>query len=72
MRPSGAGAAGLTGRELEIVRLVADRKSNKSIAKELEISPRTVTTHLSNIFQKLDIGSRSELAKMAPVLQLDA
>jgi DNA-binding CsgD family transcriptional regulator len=72
VRPSGDGAAGLTGREVEIVRLVADRKSNKSIARELGISPRTVTTHLSNIFQKLEIGSRAELAEMAPVITLDA
>jgi DNA-binding CsgD family transcriptional regulator len=52
---------GLTAREAEIARLVADRKSNKTIAKTLDISPRTVTTHLSNIFRKLEIGSRGEL-----------
>ena len=53
-RGVGEGVAGLTGRELEIARLVARRKSNKAIGKELGISPRTVSTHLSNIFQKLD------------------
>ena len=46
-------------------RLVARRKSNKAIAKELEISPRTVSTHLSNAFQKLGIASRGELADYA-------
>ncbi|HEX8452468.1 MAG TPA: AAA family ATPase [Longimicrobium sp.] len=56
-----SGAAGLTAREAEIARLVAARKSNKTIAKTLDISPRTVTTHLSNIFRKLEIGSRGEL-----------
>ncbi|HLL82946.1 MAG TPA: LuxR C-terminal-related transcriptional regulator, partial [Longimicrobium sp.] len=56
-----SGAAGLTAREAEIARLVADRKSNKTIARVLDISPRTVTTHLSNIFRKLEIGSRGEL-----------
>lgn len=57
-----AGAAGLTGRELEIARMVAGRKSNKEIATELKISARTVSTHLSNIFTKLGVDSRGALA----------
>jgi DNA-binding CsgD family transcriptional regulator len=61
-RGVGQGMAGLTSREAEVARLVASRHSNKAIAKELGISPRTVSTHLSNIFQKLDLGSRAELA----------
>jgi DNA-binding CsgD family transcriptional regulator len=56
-----AGAEGLTGRELEIARMVAARKSNKAIGKALDISPRTVSTHLSNIFRKLDVSTRGEL-----------
>ncbi|HUF28031.1 MAG TPA: AAA family ATPase [Gemmatimonadaceae bacterium] len=60
-----AGAEGLTGREVEIIRLVAARKSNKEIAKALGISPRTVSTHLSNIFAKVDVSSRGELADFA-------
>ncbi len=56
------GAAGLTGREIEIARMVASRKSNKEIGGALQISARTVSTHLSNIFLKLNIGSRGELA----------
>lgn len=60
-RGSGEGMAGLTAREMEIARLVARRRSNKAIGKELGISPRTVSTHLSNIFQKLDLTSRTEL-----------
>jgi len=56
------GAAGLTGRELEIARMVATRKSNKEIGGALRISARTVSTHLSNIFAKLSVGSRGELA----------
>jgi DNA-binding CsgD family transcriptional regulator/tetratricopeptide (TPR) repeat protein len=56
------GAAGLTGREIEIARMVASRKSNKEIGGELQISARTVSTHLSNIFEKLSVGSRGELA----------
>ncbi|MGI8401273.1 MAG: helix-turn-helix transcriptional regulator [Gemmatimonadaceae bacterium] len=56
------GAAGLTGREIEIARMVASRKSNKEIGGSLQISARTVSTHLSNIFLKLSVGSRGELA----------
>jgi DNA-binding CsgD family transcriptional regulator/tetratricopeptide (TPR) repeat protein len=57
-----AGAGGLTGREMEIARMVATRKSNKEIGGALQISSRTVSTHLSNIFTKLSVTSRGELA----------
>ena len=60
-----SGAGGLTGRELEIVRLVAARQSNKEIGTALDISSRTVSTHLSNIFAKLGVASRGELADYA-------
>lgn len=60
-----SGAAGLTGREIEIARMVAARKSNKQIGEALQISSRTVGTHLSNIFLKLGVGSRGELADFA-------
>ncbi len=56
------GEGDLSSRELEIARLVEGRKSNKAIARALSISPRTVSTHLSNIYQKLGIASRGELA----------
>lgn len=52
----------LTAREMEIARLVAARKSNKEIGTALEISSRTVSTHLSNIFAKLGVESRGELS----------
>ncbi|MEX2109242.1 MAG: AAA family ATPase [Gemmatimonadaceae bacterium] len=61
-RSISTGAAGLTGRELEIARMVATRKSNKEIGGALRISARTVSTHLSNIFLKLSVSSRGELA----------
>jgi len=64
-RTSAAGVAGLTGREVEIVRLVANRRSNKEIGSALDISSRTVSTHLSNIFAKLGLSSRGELADFA-------
>lgn len=62
VRTGTPGAAGLSGRELEIARMVMARKSNKAISRALGISPRTVSTHLSNIFRKLEITTRGELA----------
>jgi DNA-binding CsgD family transcriptional regulator/tetratricopeptide (TPR) repeat protein/DNA-binding transcriptional ArsR family regulator len=65
--PSRSGARGdgiLTPREMEIARLVGERKSNKKIGKELGISPRTVGTHLSNIFRKFAVESRAELGDL--------
>ncbi|HYW51209.1 MAG TPA: LuxR C-terminal-related transcriptional regulator, partial [Gemmatimonadaceae bacterium] len=56
------GAGTLTGRELEIARAVARRLSNKEIGALLDISARTVSTHLSNIFEKLGVDSRGALA----------
>jgi DNA-binding CsgD family transcriptional regulator/tetratricopeptide (TPR) repeat protein len=58
----GGRKAKLTGRESDIARLVAARKSNKEIAVALGISARTVTTHVANIFSKLGVSSRGELA----------
>jgi DNA-binding CsgD family transcriptional regulator len=49
----------LTGREVEVLRLVATGKTNRAIALELSISEKTVARHLSNIFTKLDLTSRS-------------
>jgi len=59
---AGAGTDGLTGRELDIIRLVVAHKSNKEIGRALGISARTVSTHLSNIFRKLDVDSRGAVA----------
>jgi len=55
-RPS---AGPLTGRELEVLRLVATGRTNRMIAAELAISEKTVARHLSNIFTKLDLPSRA-------------
>jgi DNA-binding CsgD family transcriptional regulator len=61
-KSSAQGAESLTGRELEIARAVARRLSNKEIGTALDISARTVSTHLSNIFEKLGVDSRGTLA----------
>ena len=47
-------------RELEVLKLTAKGLRNKEIARELNISERTVQAHLSNIFSKLDVDSRTE------------
>lgn len=60
----GGRAAELTPREWDVAVQVSRRLSNKAVAKELGMSPRTVTTHLSNIYRKLDIGSRGELVDL--------
>jgi len=64
VREVAAGMQGLSAREVEIARMVMELKSNKAIARDLEISVRTVSTHLSNIFRKLEIGSRAELVEV--------
>jgi NarL family two-component system response regulator LiaR len=50
----------LTEREVEVLRLAAKGMSNRDISRELSISVRTVQTHLSNVFNKLGVGSRTE------------
>jgi DNA-binding CsgD family transcriptional regulator len=56
---------GLTEREVEVLRLVASGRSNAQIAEELFLSERTVARHLSNIFTKLEVGSRTAAAAFA-------
>jgi DNA-binding NarL/FixJ family response regulator len=55
----------LTDREREVTALVGEGLRNKEIAERLFISERTVKTHISNIFQKLDLSDRLELALFA-------
>lgn len=54
-----AGGGGLTAREVEVLALVASGATNRTIATELVISEKTVARHLSNIFTKLSLKSRS-------------
>jgi DNA-binding CsgD family transcriptional regulator len=58
-RASPINAHGLTPRELEVLRLIAAGKTNKSIAAELVLSERTVDRHASNLFTKLGVSSRA-------------
>jgi len=56
---------GLTKRELEVLRHVAAGRSNKAIARDLALSNRTVDRHVSNIFDKLAVSSRSAATAFA-------
>jgi len=64
------GDSRLTGRELEVLRLVAAGRSNREIAGELFISPKTASVHVSNILAKLGAASRGEAAAKAHALHL--
>ena len=56
---------GLTARELEVVTLITEGCTNKDIARQFGISEETVKRHLTNIFNKLGVGNRLELALFA-------
>ncbi len=68
--PASEPTAGLTERELEVLRLVAAGRSNREIAAELFISPKTASVHVSNILGKLTVGTRTEAASRAHALGL--
>ncbi len=54
--------AGLTEREIEVLRLVADGLDNSAIADHLVVSPRTVHAHLRSVYAKLGVGTRTAAA----------
>ena len=54
-----ASSAGLTDREIAIMRLVAAGRTNSAIAHELQLSPRTVAKHLEHVYRKLGVSSRA-------------
>jgi ATP/maltotriose-dependent transcriptional regulator MalT len=60
----GNGIETLTARELQVAQLVVDRQTNPEIAAQLFLSNKTVESHLRNIFRKMNVASRVELARV--------
>lgn len=70
-RPSTrANQAGLTNRELEVLRLLAEGLTYAEIAQRLSTSPKTVEHHVSAVFSKLEVHSRAQAMKTASALRL--
>ena len=67
---AGARDAGLTEREITIVRAAARGLSNRAIGRELWVTEQTVKFHLTNIYRKLGVGNRTEAARAAFALGL--
>ena len=64
-RPRAPAASGLSTRELEVVRLVADGLANKAIAAQLHLSVRTVESHVRHVLAKAGLSNRTQLAQWA-------
>jgi DNA-binding CsgD family transcriptional regulator len=63
--PTVTNSAGLTPRELDVLRLLAHHHTDKEIAKMLFVGPRTVETHVTNILEKLSVDNRREATSEA-------
>ena len=68
--PAERGLAGLTPREVEVLRLLVEGRSNRQIAEQLFISGKTASVHVTNLLSKLGVHSRLEAAAMARRLGL--
>ena len=70
MPPGESYPAGLTQREVEVLRLLAQRQTDKEIAEALFLGPRTVQSHVAHILNKLGVANRREAATQAESLGL--
>jgi ATP/maltotriose-dependent transcriptional regulator MalT len=61
---------GISGRESDVLTLLATGHSNQEIADQLFISPNTVKTHLHQLYQKLDVSRRGQAVEKARSLRL--
>ncbi|MFE9422729.1 AAA family ATPase [Kitasatospora sp. NPDC006697] len=68
--PEGPAAFHLTPRETDVLRLLTEGRTNRQIAQELFISPKTASVHVSNILAKLEVSGRGEAAALAHRLRL--
>jgi DNA-binding CsgD family transcriptional regulator len=64
-----ATGAPLTERELDVARLVAEGATNREIAQQLFLSPKTIERHVSNVFKKIGVRNRAELAARVAELE---
>ena len=63
-------ALGISGRELEVLELLAQGSSNKEIADQLCLSPHTVKSHLGHLYGKLDVARRTQAVQKARELRI--
>jgi len=63
-------ALGLTRREVEMLSFLAEGKSNKEIARDLDLSPNTIKTHLANLYEKLGVRNRTQAVTKAAELAI--
>lgn len=70
--PQAQAALGISERELEVLRELAAGHSNKQIARNLDVSPNTVKTHVARLFEKLGASRRTEAIRRARELGLVA
>lgn len=69
-QPQSVERLGLTPRQVDVLRMLVDGRSNKLIARELELSASTVKTHLEAIFQRLQVNTRTQAVVAAARLGL--
>ena len=69
-KPAATYPDGLTAREVEVLRLLAQGLTDTQIAEQLVISPRTVNNHLTSIYSKIQVSSRSAATRYAMEHQL--
>ncbi len=63
-------ALGISDRELEVLELLVNGQSNKEIAANLFVSPNTVKTHISRLYEKLEVSRRTQAVTKAKTLRL--
>jgi DNA-binding CsgD family transcriptional regulator len=63
-------AMGISGREIEVLEMLAAGHANKVIARQLAISPNTVKTHVARVFEKLEVASRTQAIRKAQELDI--
>ena len=63
-------ALGLSARECEVLEMLAAGHANKVIARQLDISPNTVKTHVARVYEKLEVASRTQAVQKARTLDI--